>query len=93
MIGVLGIVLTAAYILWKIVQYTFLGQYDPHKIEHWTDVETGGDLHEPKDLAFFEKVTLWPLVAFMFVFGVYPAPILSFFNTAFMGLMSGLTGK
>ena len=81
-IGVLGIVLTAAYILWKIIQYTFLGQYDPHKIEHWTDVETGADAHEPRDLALFEKVTLWPLVAFMVVFGVYPAPILNFFNTA-----------
>ena len=92
-VGVLGIVLTAAYILWKIVQYTFLGQYDPHKIEHWTDAETGGELHEPKDLALFEKVTLWPLVAFMFLFGVYPAPILGFFNGTFVKLMSGLAGK
>ena len=34
-------------------------------------------------MALFEKVTLWPLVAFMILFGVYPTPILSFFNTAF----------
>ena len=47
-IGIIGIVLTAAYILWKIVQYTFLGQYDPHKIEHWTNVETGAEEHEPR---------------------------------------------
>jgi NADH-quinone oxidoreductase subunit M len=87
-LGIIGIVLTAAYILWKIVQYTFLGEYDPHKIGHWTDVETGGDLHEPKDVAFFEKVTLWPLVAFMILFGVYPAPLLSFFNKAFIDLMN-----
>ncbi len=92
-VGVLGLVLTAAYILWKIVQYTFLGQYDPHKIAHWTDVETGAELHEPKDLAFFEKVTLWPLVALMVLFGVYPAPILNFFNTTFVALMNGLAGK
>ncbi len=92
-LGVIGIVLTAAYILWKIVQYTFLGQYDPHKITHWSDVETGAELHEPKDVAFFEKVTLWPLVAFMIFFGVYPAPILNFFNTTFVALMSGLAGK
>ncbi len=92
-VGALGIVLTAAYILWKIIQYTFLGQYDPHKIEHWTDVETGGDVHEPKDLAFFEKVTLWPLVFFMVLFGVYPAPILNFFNGTFVSLMAGFAGK
>jgi len=41
----------------------------------------------------FEKVTLWPLVAFMIFFGIYPAPILNFFNTTFMGLMSGFVGK
>jgi|YNPNPStandDraft_1061719.scaffolds.fasta_scaffold12115_2 NADH-quinone oxidoreductase subunit M len=92
-IGVLGIVLTAAYILWKIVQYTFLGQYDPGKIRHWTDVETGAELHEPKDVALFEKVTLWPLVFFMVLFGIYPAPILNFFNGTFTGLMSSLAGK
>ncbi len=92
-IGVIGIVLTAAYILWKIVQYTFLGEYDAHKVPHWTDVETGAVLHEPKDVAFFEKVTLWPLVAFMIFFGIYPAPILNFFNTTFVALMSGFAGK
>lgn len=91
-VGVLGIVLTAAYILWKIVQYTFLGEYDSHKIGHWTDVETGAETHEPRDVALFEKVTLWPLVAFMVLFGVYPTPILSFFNKAFVDLMSRLAG-
>ena len=92
-IGVIGIVLTAAYILWKIVQYTFLGQYDPHKIEHWTNVDTGAVEHEPRDVSFFEKVTLWPLVLFMIFFGVYPAPLLNFFNTASMALMSAFVGK
>ena len=43
-IGILGIVLTAAYILWKIVQFVFLGEYDPHKIGHWTNVDTGADV-------------------------------------------------
>jgi NADH-quinone oxidoreductase subunit M len=91
-VGVLGIVLTAAYILWKIVQFVFLGEYDPHKIAHWTDVETGAEVHEPRDVAMFEKVTLWPLVAFMVFFGVYPTPILSFFNKAFTDLMTRLAG-
>jgi len=92
-VGIIGVVLTAAYILWKIIQYTFLGQYDPHKIEHWTDVENGGDLHEPKDVALFEKITLWPLAAFMVLFGVYPAPLINFFNTASVALMSAFAGK
>ncbi|OQA46818.1 MAG: NADH-quinone oxidoreductase subunit M [Chloroflexi bacterium ADurb.Bin325] len=92
-VGILGLVLTAAYILWKIVQYTFLGEYDPHKIAHWSDVETGAELHEPKDVASFEKVTLWPLVAFMILFGFFPAPLLNFFDTAFMALMNGFAGK
>jgi NADH-quinone oxidoreductase subunit M len=91
-VGVLGIVLTAAYILWKIVQFVFLGEYDPHKIDHWTNVETGGDVHEPRDVAAFEKVTLWPLVAFMVFFGLYPAPILNFFNGTFTVLMKRLAG-
>jgi hypothetical protein len=29
----------------------------------------------------------------MFLFGVYPAPILGFFNGTFVKLMSGLAGK
>jgi NADH-quinone oxidoreductase subunit M len=89
-IGVIGIVLTAAYILWKIVQYTFLGQYDPHKIAHWSDVETGAELHEPKDVATFEKITLWPLAIGMIFFGVFPAAILTFFNGTFVDLMTSL---
>jgi NADH-quinone oxidoreductase subunit M len=92
-IGIIGVILTAAYILWKIVQYTFLGEYDPHKVDHWSDVETGEELHEPKDVALFEKVTLWPLVALMFFFGIMPAPLLSFFNTTFVQLMAGFAGK
>jgi NADH-quinone oxidoreductase subunit M len=92
-VGILGLVLTAAYILWKIVQHTFLGEYDEHKIAHWSDVETGAELHAPKDVALFEKVTLWPLVAFMILFGIFPAPLLNFFNTAFLALMNGFAGK
>jgi NADH-quinone oxidoreductase subunit M len=91
-IGIVGIVLTAAYILWKIVQYTFLGEYDPHKIDHWTDVETGAELHEPKDLARFEKITLWPLTILMIFFGIFPAPILNFFNGTFQRFMEIMAG-
>jgi NADH-quinone oxidoreductase subunit M len=92
-VGIIGVVLTAAYILWKIVQYTFLGQYDSHKIEHWTNVETGAEEHEPRDVARFEKLTLWPLVAFMILFGIFPAPLVSFFNTASVAIMTAFVGK
>ncbi|MEZ4713274.1 MAG: hypothetical protein R3A44_39165 [Caldilineaceae bacterium] len=30
--------MTAVYILWRIIQNVFLGQYDPHKLHHWTTV-------------------------------------------------------
>ena len=89
-IGVIGIVVTAAYILWRIIQSVFLGQYDPHKVDHWTNLADGSVSHEPADMLTFEKVTLWPLVIFMILFGIYPTPILDFFNRASMALMGSL---
>ena len=89
-VGVLGIVITAAYILWKIVQFMFLGDYDPHKVDHWTNLTTGQDEHDPSDMALFEKVTMWPLIAFMVLFGVYPTPLLNFFNRAANELLQRL---
>jgi NADH-quinone oxidoreductase subunit M len=82
-IGVIGIVVTAAYILWKIVQYVFLGDFD---MEKWKAAT-----HDAKltDLLAFEKVTLWPLVVFMIGFGVYPTPIVDFFNTFSKALFGG----
>jgi NADH:ubiquinone oxidoreductase subunit 4 (subunit M) len=53
-------------------------------------VETGEELHAPKDVALFEKVTLWPLTIFMILFGIFPALILGFFNGTFVALMQGL---
>jgi hypothetical protein len=38
-------------------------------------------------------LTLWPLVAFMILFGIFPTPLLSFFNTASMAIMTGFVGK
>jgi NADH-quinone oxidoreductase subunit M len=82
-IGVLGIVVTAAYILWKIVQYIFLGDFSADK---WKEVTHGAKL---TDMLSFEKVTLWPLVLFMIGFGVYPTPIVNFFNTFAQKLFGG----
>ena len=74
-IGVLGIIVTAAYILWKIVQHVFLGDFDQAK---WDEVTHNSKL---TDMLTFEKVTLWPLVLFTIGFGVFPTPLVNFFNT------------
>ena len=66
-IGAIGIVVTAAYILWKIIQYVFLGSFDQHK---WDERTHHGVL---SDMQVFEKVTMWPLIAFMIVIGDLPA--------------------
>ena len=82
-IGVIGIVVTAAYILWKIVQYVFLGDFS---MDRWKMVS-----HDAKltDMVSFEKVTMWPLVGFMIVFGVFPTPIIAFFNAFSRALFGG----
>jgi NADH-quinone oxidoreductase subunit M len=76
-IGGLGIVFTTGYILWNIVQHMFLGQPK----ERWDHLN---------DMTWWEKVTLWPLVAMMLILGIYPTPILSLFNTAMVSLTKGL---
>ena len=73
-IGVLGIVFTAAYILWKVVQYIFLGEFDQEK---WNKATHNAEL---TDLATFEKVTMWPLVILMVLVGLYPSLIVRLLN-------------
>ena len=46
----------------------------------------------PTDMVFFEKLTMWPLVIGMFVIGIYPTWLLSFFNTASVRLIMFITG-
>jgi NADH-quinone oxidoreductase subunit M len=82
-IGIIGIVITAAYILWKIVQYVFLGDFSQ---ERWDKVTHGAKLI---DMVSFEKITMWPLVLFMIVFGVFPTPLVDFFNNFARGLFGG----
>lgn len=90
-IGVIGIVMTAVYILWRIVQSLFMGEYDATKVEHWT-TGTGGQADGPTDMAAFEKVTLWPLVILMFVIGIYPTLILNYFNGQAVALLTFIQG-
>jgi NADH-quinone oxidoreductase subunit M len=77
-VGVLGIVFTAAYVLWKVIQYMFF---------------RGGDEALWKglpDMAGWEKITLWPLVALMVVLGFYPTPLLSMFDASVKVLLRNL---
>ena len=79
-IGVIGIVVTAAYILWRIVQSVFLGEFSEEKWKKVTDKPL-------EDMEGFEKVTLWPMVFFMLLFGVWPTPLLEFFNKAALEIL------
>lgn len=82
-VGVLGIVFTAAYILWKIVQNVFLGEFDQEK---WDQATHHAEL---TDLTGFEKVTMWPLVILMVLVGLYPSIVVDLLN----GVSTALFGK
>ena len=89
--GTIGIVITAVYILWRIIQNVFLGEYDPNKLTHWTTVD-GQPADGPTDMVGFEKVTLWPLIAFMFILGIYPTLVLNYFNSFALSLVEFVKG-
>jgi NADH-quinone oxidoreductase subunit M len=76
-IGVLGVIFTAAYILWKIVQYVFLGELN----ERWNTLT---------DMEWWEKATMWPLVVIMVLLGFYPALLLDTFNAAITTILQSL---
>ena len=77
-IGVLGMIFTAGYTLWKIIQYLFFGTFDH---ERWENL---------KDLKWWEKVTIWPLAIVMVVFGLYPTPLLNTFNVAITTMLNNI---
>jgi NADH-quinone oxidoreductase subunit M len=76
-IGVIGIVFTAAYILWKVIQHMFLGPFN----EKWSNLP---------DMTAWEKITLWPLIIFMVLFGLYPSLIVNTINAAMTRLLEML---
>jgi NADH-quinone oxidoreductase subunit M len=90
-IGVIGIIMTAVYILYRIMQNLFLGEYDPTKVEHWTTYN-GQPADGPTDMAAFEKWTLWPLIALMFILGIFPTLVLNYFNGTATYLVSWIQG-
>ncbi len=83
-IGVLGVVFTATYILWKVIQHMFLGEFDQEK---WDEATHKAPI---TDMTWWEKATLWPLVIIMVSLGLYPTPILSYLNAAAMTLLDTL---
>lgn len=68
-IAVLGVIFTAAYFLWKVVQKVLLGTVS----EKWAMLP---------DLKGFEVLTLVPLAVLMFAIGIYPNWLLDTINTA-----------
>ena len=91
-IGVIGIVITAAFILWKLIQMVFLGPVDETKFEHmeehltpdvvgayWTPA-LGKAKSFMKDMMPWEVAAMVPLAVFMVAIGLYPAPILTVIN-------------
>jgi NADH-quinone oxidoreductase subunit M len=72
-ISVLGILVTAAFILWKVIGLLLLGPQN----EKW--------LGTP-DLTRSESGMLAPLIVFMFLFGIFPYPILELINRATIAL-------
>jgi len=77
-LSVLGILFTAAFILWKVIGMLLLGPQN----ERWIGTP---------DLTGAEMGMLVPLVLFMFLFGVFPKPILDMINSATTALL-GLIG-
>jgi len=73
----LGIVISAAYLLWKVIQHVLLGPLN----ERWANLT---------DMNRREVITLVPLICFMLAFGIYPAPILDLINQAVVSIVSKL---
>jgi NADH-quinone oxidoreductase subunit M len=86
-IGIIAIVLTAAYILWKIIQFVFLGEFSEEK---WRAIFDPEHWHFSLDMARFEVITMAPLLFFMLLVGVYPAPILDMINATSTALLRSL---
>jgi NADH-quinone oxidoreductase subunit M len=73
-IGVLGIIITAAFILWKLIQMPFLGPLN----QRWAAM---------RDMTPWEVVSMVPLAVFMVLIGLYPKPILDIINGAAVSIL------
>ena len=76
MLGALGIILAALYILW-MYQRTMTGP-------------VRADMGEMRDLSARELWAVGPLIALLIVFGFYPKPVLDVINPAVESTVSQL---
>lgn len=78
-IAVLGIVFTAAYFLWKVIQKVLLGNVN----EKWVKLP---------DLKGYEVLTLVPLAVLMIVIGIYPNWLVDSINAAAVEILKMMGG-
>ena len=76
--GVVGVVLTAGYLLWTL-QRMFLGTAN----EKWASLT---------DMSLREHVTLVPLGVVMVVVGLYPKPVIDLMNFTLTAMSKAMTG-
>jgi NADH-quinone oxidoreductase subunit M len=86
-VGIIAIVLTAAYILYKIIQYVFLGEFSEEK---WNKIFDAKHWPFKMDMAFFEVVTMAPLLVGMIVIGITPAFVLKTINATSLRILEML---
>jgi NADH-quinone oxidoreductase subunit M len=75
--GIVAIVLTAAYILYKIIQYVFLGEFSE---ERWNKMFDPDHWPFKVDMDPFELVTMVPLIVGMIVIGISPSFLVNTIN-------------
>lgn len=86
-IGVIAIVLTAAYILYKIIQYVFLGEFSEEK---WNKIYDAAHWPFKMDMDSFELITMVPLVILMIFIGIWPAPLVNTINSTSVIILGAL---
>jgi len=87
MVGIIAIVLTAAYILYKIIQIIFLGEFSEEK---WNKIYDPEHWHFGMDMAPFELVTMAPLLVGMIVLGIAPSFLLNTINATSVLILGAL---
>ncbi len=76
-VAVLGIIFTAAMLLWKVIQNVLLGAFN----EQWAGL---------KDMERYEVVTLAPLLFLMVLVGIVPSVVLNTINTISVAILSAV---
>ena len=84
----LGIVLAAVYILWRIIQNVFLGTYDPEQ-DHALDHRRRANMPTARptwSASRSSRCGRWS--SLIFVLGVYPTPLLNYLNGAAVQILN-----